>query len=403
MLDARFSASRYARVGNFLSLSLFSLLLPACGGGEVSGPPPSSAGSIQVTAATINSDVGPAELAVSIDGTAVGSIGANATATFADISVGARSVELGSVADPCVLREGAKAVDVSAGETARVSFIVVCDAGGPVSDGFLFVRTQDGNEDIYAMNLDGTGLVNLTDHPARDADPDVSPDGNQIVFNSRGRDPNPNPWQIWIMNVDGTGLQRLSDGTQNEVNPSWSPDGAKIVFDVVGGGGVGGHRDIFVMNADGGSVENVSQIVGNDELARWSPDGGKIVFAADGDGTESNFDIHTMNADGTGRTRLTLSPQWELSADWSPDGKKIVFDSERDGNWEIYLMNADGSGQIRLTSDPRGDQAPRWSPDGTQILFQSDRSGEVAVYLMEADGTGIRRLTDGSAAGFGST
>jgi hypothetical protein len=36
----------------------------------------------------------------------------------------------------------------------------------------VFMSTRDGNPEIYVMNADGTGSINLTNHPAGDLDPD---------------------------------------------------------------------------------------------------------------------------------------------------------------------------------------------------------------------------------------
>ena len=49
------------------------------------------------------------------------------------------------------------------------------------------------------MNADGSGVVRLTDHSARDGEPAWSPDGQRIAFSS-DRDGN---YDIYVMNADG--------------------------------------------------------------------------------------------------------------------------------------------------------------------------------------------------------
>ena len=47
-----------------------------------------------------------------------------------------------------------------------------------------FVSNADGNEEIYLVNTDGTGLVRLTRNTADDNSPQFSRDGKQIIFSS---------------------------------------------------------------------------------------------------------------------------------------------------------------------------------------------------------------------------
>ena len=47
-----------------------------------------------------------------------------------------------------------------------------------------FTKTLGPNEEIFVMQPDGSGLVNLTQNPADDTDPTWSPDGQKIAFAS---------------------------------------------------------------------------------------------------------------------------------------------------------------------------------------------------------------------------
>src|SRR5205823_3521044 len=77
--------------------------------------------------------------------------------------------------------------------------------------------------DIYSVNANGSGLTNLTNHPAGYGPPVWSPDNTQIAFSSSREN---QLSKIYIMNADGSGLHRLTNsGDDIESSPAWSPDG----------------------------------------------------------------------------------------------------------------------------------------------------------------------------------
>ena len=57
-------------------------------------------------------------------------------------------------------------------------------AFSPDGTRIAFVSNADGNQEIYLVNTDGTGLVRLTRDPGDDYSPQFSRDGKQIIFSS---------------------------------------------------------------------------------------------------------------------------------------------------------------------------------------------------------------------------
>jgi TolB protein len=127
---------------------------------------------------------------------------------------------------------------------------------------------------------------------------------------------------IYTMNVDGTGLMQLTEGNfYTRESPDWSPDGSKIVFgayDIR----TGGKYDVFVMNADGSGVKNLTnQPNFHDIRAVWSPDGTEIAFVRDPDadfvGDQGGAsEIWRMEADGSSLTKVTSNTADDNSPDW---------------------------------------------------------------------------------------
>lgn len=65
-----------------------------------------------------------------------------------------------------------------------------------------------GEDEIYVADIDGSNARNLTKAKGNDGHPWFSRDGEWLVFESdRSGD-----WEIWRINLDGTGLKQLTDG-----------------------------------------------------------------------------------------------------------------------------------------------------------------------------------------------
>lgn len=256
-----------------------------------------------------------------------------------------------------------------------------------------FDTNRDGNEEIYVMNPDGSGLTRLTFSSGADGYPTWSADGTRIAFDSN-RDGN---HEIYMMNADGSGQTNLTNNSSNDVNATFSPDGSKIAFNSFRDG----NGEIYVMNSDGTAQTRLTNDPAGDGQPAWSPDGTKIAFDSERSGLSQIF---VMNADGTNVVQLTGTYR-NGGADWSPDGTRIAFHSDRDCSgcgtyYDIYVMNADGTGQTRLAFDPVYATSPAWSPDGAKIVFESQRNGNYEVYVMNADGTEQTNLTNNAAVDF---
>lgn len=242
----------------------------------------------------------------------------------------------------------------------------------------LFDASGDESWDLYAVSIDGSGLVRLTDEPAPDFDGTCSPDGTRIAYRSE-RDGNP---EIYVMNADGSGELDLTNDPATDYSPSWSPDGTQLAFASDRAGGTA--NDIYVMNGDGTDVRRVTDSPAIEEYPTWSPDGNRIAFA-----NESTGEIWIVYVDGSGLRNLS-SPVGDGTRDdgpaWSPDGTHIAFSSGPEhGRKDVYVMDVDGSHRTRLTAS--GGASPSWSPDGERIAYSWG-----SIYLMNRDGSATVRM-----------
>ncbi len=129
---------------------------------------------------------------------------------------------------------------------------------------------NDGNSDIYEMNILSNTARRLTKSPAIDTTPAYSPDGKSIVFAS-DRDEGQ---QIYVMDTSGDSVKRISFGGGNYSKPTFSPDGNLVAFTKIKANQfmVG----VMLPNGKGEKILAKGYLV---EGAKWSPNGRYIIYS----------------------------------------------------------------------------------------------------------------------------
>ena len=106
---------------------------------------------------------------------------------------------------------------------------------------------------------------------------------------------------IWIVSVASGGARPLIIHPASDQEPEWSPDGKRILFD----SDRAGDADIYVMAPDGSGLQQITSSVAKEDHGAWSPDGHLIAYQYD---AGDNTDVWVMRADGTAPRRLTTYP-----------------------------------------------------------------------------------------------
>ena len=244
----------------------------------------------------------------------------------------------------------------------------------PKTAKIVFTSAGEFSREIYLMNPDGSGQVNITNHPADDLFPVWSPTGEQILFVSdrrQGRD-------LYLMDADGGNVKRVFSNHKHRQRPTWSPDGKHIAYERVE---EDDKRFIYIATIDGKHEEAVA----NGVDPAWSPNGLELAFSRD-----RRLILLNLN------TGLETVPRpdgiaWQSNPAWSPIADKLAFcwnlqpvvappgvlPGERfliPDDWfdnkTIYIINRDGT-ELEQIVDEDGPKAiwPAWSPDGTQLLY----------------------------------
>ncbi|HLP10526.1 MAG TPA: DPP IV N-terminal domain-containing protein [Flavobacteriales bacterium] len=200
------------------------------------------------------------------------------------------------------------------------------------NDLISFVSDRDGNEEIYTIKTDGTGLKRITTSRARDIHPYFSPDGNYLLFNST-RDNG--SLDIYRLNLADLKTERLTNTRDQETCARYSPDMKKIVY-------LRNNEkedDVYVLDLNTGLSDNVTKTpVLTDGWPMFSGDGKWIYYS----GMETGvYCVNRIGIDGKNKKQLTKAGKDEEDARVfvSADGKKMIYNKRMDGLIAIYALD----------------------------------------------------------------
>ncbi|MFF7014838.1 DUF11 domain-containing protein [Streptomyces sp. CS065A] len=200
-------------------------------------------------------------------------------------------------------------------------------------DGVLvFTSLRDSvRPQVYVRETDGTVRRLTTDRDA--ANPELSPDGRTVVFDSAEPGPGGTVQRdLWAVGVDGSGLRRLSDTPDNEESPTFSPDGTRIAYACDGDTSLG--WQIFEQALAGGERTRISDgPPGDAKDPSWNPvdddtHRSRVAYThiTDPD-PETGYRLRVTEGIGTDRPLLAgAHAEWgSHSVSWLPDGDDVLF------------------------------------------------------------------------------
>jgi eukaryotic-like serine/threonine-protein kinase len=285
--------------------------------------------------------------------------------------------------------------------TPGSTLVPVATSVGGGSGQIVFASSRSVVPQLYLVKADGTDLTQLTNMDNGACQPSWAPDGMRLVFISpclgRGEifETIYNGSSLYIINVDGTGLKQLTPSPGSDFEPCWSPDGKQIAFTSVRGG----FRQIYTLDVDSLAVTLLTNTTDAIESSQpsWSPDGTKIVYTVKRVGT---YQVWSMNSNGQEAVQLVRSGQdlWDYLPAWSPDGRTIFFSQRRMGAFRPWLMRIDYedlSQDARRMNFITPIEDVEFSADGFWIVYEGmDGDGNRDIYFMTVTGSGRTRLTN---------
>lgn len=175
--------------------------------------------------------------------------------------------------------------------------------------------------DLVTANVDGSNeqvILHFRSLEAQGKEPhdaQWSPDGSRIAVNILNIKAKPrNGSAIYVLNADGSGLRRVTPLRLNAGNPDWSPDGKRIVFNSSYEGQAA--VEIYTVRPNGRGLERVRKEPRNSFSFEpvWSPNGKRIAFAHATTRTPPH--IWTMKVNGKALKQITRGPKPDVRPDW---------------------------------------------------------------------------------------
>ncbi len=255
------------------------------------------------------------------------------------------------------------------------------------------------------------------------SDPQLSPDGEQVVYvvSRIDLEENESASRIHLVPFAGGDSRALTRADRSVSHPRFRPDGSQLAFL---SSGDRGKTQVWLLPLAGGEARALSDLPGGVSSFSWAPDGTALVvvsmdpdpnqpaegsepepaplvidrlqFKRDGRGYLDDRRRHLYlvdSSDGSHEQR-TFGPYDDVSPVFSPDGSEIAFvsvrplegDPDATDNSDIFLIPRNGgetTGPVRLTSNPGPDRSPVFSPDGRFVVHTGNRKPERIWYATE--------------------
>ena len=190
--------------------------------------------------------------------------------------------------------------------------------GWVVFDQLHLVRSVALYSDLYAVRTTGGAVRRLT-RDARAGDPDISPDGRQIVCT-----------------IETAGRRALALADFNVAGPPASP---RVLVD---------------------------EATSDFESPRWSPDGQTIAAVRRHDGA---YELVLIDA-ASHAVRVLTHGARVAAPSWTPDARTVLFSAAlADAPFNVFAADAASGSVRRVTDSASGAQMPELSRDGRSLAY----------------------------------
>ncbi len=296
----------------------------------------------------------------------------------------------------------------------------VCPTGAsesvsnPVTPGsFKFEERWASSENLeITINQHNAQKITVTSGH-KDFKPSWSKTGDKLTFFRRfSRSGGFNTWRtkICVVNIDGTGLRELTTGDYPDLNPTWTRDGSNMIIFNRYSTVPAYKNQIFMISPDGkvGDERLVSHP--SNAYYEWAMStlkDGRIFM----DRTDSDFAksfLLTPDPGKLGKYEEIKRPSEKLwhKLSISPSETKVAYMLDNDRSYATYkdvviaiadfdVANLRVENQVIITEmDPDSTcEYPRWTSDESCVIYDSNKSGKYQIYAYHLESKTTTRIS----------
>lgn len=271
------------------------------------------------------------------------------------------------------------------------------------------------------LPFDAAAMMKLV----RISDPQLSPDGRQVLFTAQRIDveKNARPQQVYVVPASGAEAPKQVSAEGTNFRARWSPDGKRLAMISTRSGSA----QIWMMNADGSEARQVTNLSTEADGVTFSPDGQLLLFVSEvypecgADdacnrrklqeesaskvkartytsllyrhwnqfSTRRRKHLLVIPAEGGKARDLTPGsydvPPFSLGGPddyaFSPDSKEVCYavntdvDAAMSTNADLYVVPVSGGEPKKVSVSTGADLSPQYSPDGKYLVWRAQMVG----------------------------
>jgi TolB protein len=229
---------------------------------------------------------------------------------------------------------------------------IMSPAWSPDSRQLAYVSFEGSRSSVWVQTLRTGNRILASSDPGVNGAPAFSPDGRQLVMTLGGEDGN---LDIYVMDLATREKRRLTTHRAIDTEGTWSPDGRYVYFNSDRAGG----PQVYRVPVSGGTPERITFEGSYNARPRLSPDGKKLAVVHNDRG---NFRIAVYDLERDNQMVIVSAGRQDESPSFAPNSDTLIYATRQARNGELETVTADGLIRQRIQSGGGDVREPVWSP-----------------------------------------